>query len=262
MARRRLDDLLIERGLCRDRDEAMRRVMAGEVLVDQQAAITPSVLVDPDSELRIKTRSPYVSRGGLKLEAALQAFDLDLTGKVVADVGASTGGFTDCALHYGARRVYAIDVATGTLAWPLRIDRRVVVMEGVNAMHLDALPEQADVVTMDLSFTSLRRVLPQALLWLRPRGDAIALTKPQYETSLPSQLVGGVVVDPVERRRIVACLLCWAQEQGWGVKGLIASPVRGRGGNWEYLAHLIIGGTEPCLSSAHVEAMVASVMPL
>jgi 23S rRNA (cytidine1920-2'-O)/16S rRNA (cytidine1409-2'-O)-methyltransferase len=262
MARRRLDDLLVERGLCPDHDQAMRWVMAGEVLVAGRVAILPGALVNPDARLRLKSKPRYVGRGGLKLEAALTAFGVDVSGRVVADVGASTGGFTDCALQHGAKRVYAIDVATGVLAWSLRTDPRVVVMEGVNAMHLDELPERVDVVTVDLSFTSLQLVLPQVLRWLRPRGDAIALIKPQYETSSPSQLVGGVVADPLERRRIVARLLRWVHERDWRVKALIVSPIQGRGGNWEYLAHLFRGGIEPSPSSAQTEAMVASVIPL
>lgn len=261
MAQRRLDELLVERGLCTDRDEAMRRVMAGEVLVDGHTATTPGMLVDPEAELRLRPKPPYVSRGGLKLEAALSSFDVDLSGKVVADVGASAGGFTDCALQHGARRVYSIDVAAGVLAWPLRTDPRVVAMEGVNAMHLDALPERVDVVTVDLSFTSLRLVLPQAARWLKPEGEVIALLKPQYEAQSPHQLVGGVVVDPAERRRIVTELLCWAQEQGWSVRGLIASPIRGRGGNWEYLVHLGRGEIHWPLNVEKIERMVAEVIP-
>jgi len=262
MARRRLDRLLVEREVCSDRDQAMRRVMAGEVLVDGQVATAPGTLVDSEAELGLKPAPPYVSRGGTKLKAALRAFGLDMSGKVVADVGASTGGFSDCALQHGAKRVYAIDVATGALAWSLRTDARVVVMEGVNAMHLHALPEQVDVVTMDLSFTSLQLVLPQVPRWLRSRGEVIALIKPQYEAQFPDQLVGGVVVDPCERRRIVAGLLCWARERGWSIKGLIASPIRGSGGNWEYLARLNRQGMSPPLSDAEIEAMVASAIPL
>jgi len=261
VARRRLDELLVERGLCVDRDEAMRRVMAGEVLVDGHTATTPGVPVDPEVELRLKPRSLYVSRGGVKLEAALSSFDVDLSGKVVADVGASTGGFTDCALRHGARRVYSIDVATGVLAWPLRTDPRVVAMEGVNAMHLDALPEKVDVVTVDLSFTSLRLVLPQTARWLKAEGEVIALIKPQYEARSPHQLVGGVVVDPAERRRIVTELLCWAQGQGWSIQGLIASPIRGRGGNWEYLVHLRREGVSRPLAEEEIERMVAEIIP-
>jgi len=261
MARRRLDELLVERELCPDCDQAMRRVMAGEVLVDGQIATTPGVLVDPEVELRLKPRRRYVSRGGLKLEAALSAFGVHLSGKVVADIGASTGGFTDCALQHGAERVYSIDVATGALAWSLRTDPRVVVMEGVNAMHLDALSERVDVVTVDLSFTSLQLVLPQAVRWLKPRGEVIALIKPQYEAQSPPQLVGGVVVDPAERRRIVARLLRWAQEQGWAINELIASPIRGRGGNWEYLVHLRREGVGRPFSGAEIEGLVASAIP-
>jgi len=261
MARRRLDELLVERGLCPDRDQAMRRVMAGEVLVDGQIATTPGVLVDSEVELRLKPRRRYVSRGGLKLEAALSAFGVHLSGKVVADIGASTGGFTDCALQHEAERVYSIDVATGALAWPLRTDPRVVVMEGVNAMHLDGLPERVDLVTVDLSFTSLQLVLPQAVRWLKPRGEVIALIKPQYEAQSPPQLVGGVVVDPAERQRIVALLLYGIQERGWAIKGLIASPIRGRGGNWEYLVHLRREGVGRPLSDAEIERIVASLIP-
>jgi len=219
-------------------------------------------LVDPGAELRLKPKPAYVSRGGLKLEAALRGFGLDVSGKVVADVGASTGGFTDCALQHGAERVYAIDVGTGALAWSLRIDPRVVVMEGVNAMHLDELPKRVDVVTIDLSFTSLELVLPQAPRWLKPRGAVIALIKPQYEASSPSQLVRGLVLDPRERRRIVARVLVWAHQQGWRIKGLIPSPIRGSGGNWEYLAHLRRAEVRSPLDDAEIDTMVASAIPL
>jgi len=240
----------------------MRWVMAGQVLVDGQIATTPGRLVDPGAELRLKPKPAYVSRGGLKLEAALRGFGLDVSGKVVADVGASTGGFTDCALQHGAERVYAIDVGTGALAWSLRIDPRVVVMEGVNAMHLDELPKRVDVVTIDLSFTSLELVLPQAPRWLKPRGAVIALIKPQYEASSPSQLVRGLVLDPRERRRIVARVLVWAHQQGWRIKGLIPSPIRGSGGNWEYLAHLRRAEVRSPLDDAEIDTMVASAIPL
>ena len=262
MGRRRLDKLLVERGICQSRDQAMRQVIAGEVLVDGQVAVTPGVLVDAEAELRLKPRRRYVSRGGLKLEAALSAFSVNLRGRVVADVGASTGGFTDCALQHGAQRVYSIDVATGALAWSLRTDPQVVVMEGVNAMHLDALPERVDVITADLSFTSLRLTLPQAFHWLEPGGEVIALIKPQYEAESSRQLVGGVVVDPAERRGIVAGLLHWAQERGWAIKGLIASPIRGSGGNQEYLVYLHTEALSSPLSDAEIEAMVASAIPV
>ncbi|MEA3346209.1 MAG: TlyA family RNA methyltransferase [Chloroflexota bacterium] len=249
---RRLDELLVERGLCEDHDQAMRRVMAGEVLVGRQVAITPGMLVDPEAELRLRRKPRYVGRGGLKLEAALNAFDLDLGGKVVADGGASTGGFTDCALQHGAERVYAIDVATGVLAWSLRTDPRVVVMEGVNAMHLEKLPKQVDLVTVDLSFTPLRLVLPRAACWLKPWGEVIALIKPQYEAE-SHQLVEGVVIDPIERRRIVARLLRWMRDQGWAIQGLIASPIRGGGGNREYLIHLRQGEAASALDDGEIE---------
>ena len=259
MARRRLDDLLVERGLCGNRDQAMRRVMAGEVMVDGQRAITPAMQVDKAVELQMRPLPRYVSRGGLKLEAALNAFAISLDGKVVADVGASTGGFTDCALQHGAMRVYAVDVASGALAWRLRTDPRVVVMEGINAMHLDSLPERVHGATIDLSFTSLRLVLPQAVRWLEATGEVIALIKPQYEVDSEHQLVGGVVVDPAERRRIVASLLCWAQQQGWSIRGLTPSPIRGRGGNQEYLVHVRYE-EQPRLREAEIEALTASTI--
>jgi 23S rRNA (cytidine1920-2'-O)/16S rRNA (cytidine1409-2'-O)-methyltransferase len=256
VARRRLDRLLVERGLCASCDEAMRRVMAGEVLIGGRPAVTPGALIDADAALRFKQRERYVGRGGIKLEAALDYFGIRLAGCVVADVGASTGGFTDCALQHGAERVYAIDVATGALHWSLRTDPRVVVMERVNAMHLGALPELVDLVTMDLSFTSLQRVLPQASRWLTPDGSVVALIKPQYEARSPGQLSGGVVVDPDERRRIVGGLLTWAQEEGWQVRGLMQSPIPGSGGNREYLAHLGRGDAGLGQNQAQTKAMV------
>jgi 23S rRNA (cytidine1920-2'-O)/16S rRNA (cytidine1409-2'-O)-methyltransferase len=261
VARRRLDELLVQRKLCATRDEAMRRVMAGEVLVGDRPAVTPGVLVDTGVDLRLKRRRRYVGRGGIKLEAALRAFDLRLEGKVVADVGASTGGFTDCSLQHGAERVYAIDVATGALDWSLRSDPRVVVMEGTNAMHLRSLPEPVDLVTMDLSFTSLRRVLPRAANWLRSEGVAVPLIKPQYEATRSVQLVRGVVVDAEERRSIVSGLLQWAQSEGWRIGGLVPSPIRGSGGNWEYLALLSRAKAGALRSPSEIEGLVRESIP-
>ena len=262
MARRRLVELLVEQGLCTDHDRARRLVMAGEVVVDGRVAITPGALVSLESSLHLRPKPLYVSRGGLKLEAALNAFHLELHDRVIADVGASTGGFTDCVLQRRAARVYAIDVAKGALAWSLRTDPRVVALEGINVMHLDELPEAVDLVTVDLSFTSLRLVLPKVSRWLKPEGDVIVLIKPQYEVDSLSQLIRGIVVDPVERRRIVGRLLRWMKRQSWDIEGLITSPIRGSGGNWEYLTHLRQGSPGSPLSDLDITEIVASVIPV
>jgi 23S rRNA (cytidine1920-2'-O)/16S rRNA (cytidine1409-2'-O)-methyltransferase len=262
MVRKRLDELLVEKGLCSDRDLAMRWVMAGEVLVDGRTAVIPGLMLEDHAKLQVKTRRRSVSRGGLKLEEALRTFGVCLDGKIAADVGASTGGFTDCALQHGAARVYAIDVGTGVLAWTLRTDDRVIAMEGINAIHLHELPEQIDVVTMDLSLTSLRLVLPSIPYWMGPGGEAIALVKPQYEALSESQLVSGVVSDPLQRRCIVLNLMSWVQRHRWRIRGLIASPIRGRGGNQEYLVHLDRTADQTPLTRSELASRVSNVIPV
>jgi 23S rRNA (cytidine1920-2'-O)/16S rRNA (cytidine1409-2'-O)-methyltransferase len=234
----RIDLLLVERGLCTSRTEAQRLIMAGEVRANQQLVTKPGTQVSPHSELTIAQGLPFVSRGGLKLEAALDAFDMPVEGKTVADVGASTGGFTDCLLQRGAQRVYAIDVGYGQLAWLLRNDERVVVMERTNARHLHALPERIHLATVDVSFISLTLVLPRIHDWLVPNGAVIALIKPQFEAGRAQVGKGGVVRDPDVHRQVLQRILIWAAENDLPPGGLIRSPLKGPAGNVEFLALL------------------------
>lgn len=229
--------LLHKRGLAESRERARRLIMAAQVLVDGQVVDKPGTCVPTTATLEVAEGLPYVSRGGLKLQAALQAFPIEIQGRVVADIGASTGGFTDCLLQRGARRVYAIDVGYGQLAWKLRQDPRVVVLERVNVRYLHALPEPVDLATIDASFISLKLVLPAVIPLLTPEGQIVALIKPQFEAGRAQVGKGGVVKDTLVHRAVLHDVLCWALEHGLPVQGLILSPLRGPAGNREFLAH-------------------------
>jgi 23S rRNA (cytidine1920-2'-O)/16S rRNA (cytidine1409-2'-O)-methyltransferase len=237
-AKQRIDILLVDRGLCSSRTEAQRLVMAGEVRVDGQVVTKSGTQVPTQAAVTVAQGLPFVSRGGLKLEAALDAFALPVEHKVIADVGASTGGFTDCLLQRGAERVYAIDVGYGQLAWSLRNDDRVVVMERTNARHLQALPEPIDLATVDVSFISLTLILPRIHDWLVPNGAVIALIKPQFEAGRAQVGKGGVVRDPGIHRQVLQRILTWASQNGLPPQGLIRSPIKGPAGNVEFLAAL------------------------
>lgn len=234
----RLDLELVERGLAESRNRAQRLIMAGQVRVNGQLAIKSSQSVATDDRIEVERGPKYVSRGGQKLEAALQAFPVTVENSVCADIGASTGGFTDCLLQYGARRVYAVDVGRGQLHWSLRQDERVVVMEGTNARYLEALPEPIDLLTIDASFISLRLLLPAARAWMAAAGQAIALIKPQFEAGRDQVGKGGVVREREIRRSAVLEVLQAAAQLGWSPQGLIRSPLTGPKGNAEFLAWL------------------------
>jgi 23S rRNA (cytidine1920-2'-O)/16S rRNA (cytidine1409-2'-O)-methyltransferase len=236
--KQRIDRLVVERQLASSRTEAQRLVMAGLVTVNGQLVTKPGTQVPTQARIDIAQRFPYVSRGGLKLEAALDAFGLRVKGLVAADVGASTGGFTDCLLQQGARRVYAIDVGYGQLAWALRQDERVVVMERTNARHLEQLPEPIDLGTVDVSFISLTLILPRIRDWLRPEGAVVALIKPQFEAGRSQVGKGGVVRDPETHLQVLQRILTWAPQNGLSPTGLIRSPIVGPAGNVEFLALL------------------------
>lgn len=247
MDKQRLDSLLVARGLVDSREQARTLIMAGDVLVNDTPVTKPGQMVAVDATVRLRSGLPYVSRGGLKLAAALDAFALDPTGWVAADVGASTGGFTDCLLQRGAAHVYAIDVGYGQLAWRLRQDSRVTVIERTNVRHLSALPDAAlvDLAVIDVSFISLRLVLPAVARFLRPDGCVVALIKPQFEAGRASVGKGGVVKDPQVHRRVLHDLLSWALAQGWSVEGLVRSPITGPKGNVEFLCLLRPVGGQP-----------------
>ena len=237
-SRSRLDLLLVERGLADSRERAKRIIMAGDVTVDGHAEDKPGKSVPDDATIKVRAPLPYVSRGGNKLAAALAAFPLDARDLVALDVGASTGGFTDCLLQHGAARVYAVDVGYGQLAWKLQIDPRVVVLDRTNIRHLRQLPEGvlADLAVIDASFISLSLVLPATLGLLRPNGQVIALIKPQFEAGRKSVGKGGVVRDAAVHQRVLEETVSRAVSFGLCLAGLIASPVLGPAGNVEFLA--------------------------
>jgi 23S rRNA (cytidine1920-2'-O)/16S rRNA (cytidine1409-2'-O)-methyltransferase len=234
-SKERLDILVVERGLTESRAQAQRLIRAGLVRVAGQVSDKPGVRVMVDSDITLKARPRFVSRGGEKLKAALERFDLGVAGVVAADVGASTGGFTDCLLQHGASRVYAIDVGYGQLAWRLRNDPRVIVMERTNARYLDCLPEAVSLITVDVSFISLGLILPTAVRWLEPGGQVVTLIKPQFEAGRREVGKGGVVRDPAVHRRVLEQVLEIAIGLDLELHGLMPSPLRGPAGNVEFL---------------------------
>ncbi|MCS7060183.1 MAG: TlyA family RNA methyltransferase [Anaerolineae bacterium] len=235
----RLDVLLVARGLADTRDWAQRLIRAGEVRVNGQVVETPSKLYPADVEITVANPPKYVSRGGFKLEAALDQFHIDPFDLTCADVGSSTGGFTDCLLQRGARRVYAIDVGQHQLHWKLRNNPRVVVMEQINARYLETLPEPIDLAVIDVSFISLTLILPKVFAWLRaPAGQVIALIKPQFEAG-PNQVgKGGIVRDPAVHQHVIDAISAFCAAHGWQRCGLIESPLLGAEGNKEFLIWL------------------------
>ena len=260
MTKKRLDLLLVEAGLVESRSLAQRLVMAGQVRVDGQVVTRPAAPYSDGVRLEIDQGPPYVSRGGEKLAAALQAFSPAVQDQICADIGASTGGFTDCLLQNGARRVYAIDVGKGILHWKLRQNPRVVVMEETNARYVEHLPEPAGFVAIDASFISLKLLLPAALGWLQPGAQLVALIKPQFEAGRAEVARGeGVVRDPTVHRRVLLDVLDYAAQQGFAVRGLLRSPLVGPKGNAEFLAWfewpVPPGFTQPDLA-----ALVAAVL--
>ena len=237
-----MDLLLVERGLAESREKARALIMAGEVWVEGQRVDKAGRAFPKDVEIEVRRQAcPYVSRGGLKLQGALDAFALDVAGRVVADLGASTGGFTHCLLIRGARKVYAVDVGYGQLHWSLRRDHRVVVMERVNVRHLtpEALGEMVDLVVADLSFISLTLVLPAVKGVLRPGGEALLLVKPQFEVGREKVGKGGVVREAALRREALERVKKRAEELGFEVLGEMDSPVPGaKKGNVELFLYL------------------------
>lgn len=236
--RRRLDQALVERGLVASRERAQAMVRAGLVRIDGEMTLRPDQMIERDQAIEIAGSTAYVSRGGEKLSAALDAFAIDVAGRGCLDVGASTGGFTDVLLRRGAARVIAVDVGYGQLAWSLRQDSRVIVLERTNIRNLAALPQPADLAAIDVSFISLRLVLPRVRELLTPPAEVIALVKPQFEVGKGKVGKGGVVRDAAEHERVVSELSRFANDIGYDVAGEIASPLRGAKGNREFLLYL------------------------
>jgi 23S rRNA (cytidine1920-2'-O)/16S rRNA (cytidine1409-2'-O)-methyltransferase len=254
-ARVRLDTLLVERGLVESREKGRRLLMAGEVRVNGQTADKPGTLVAADAAIELKAGPRFASRGGDKLDAALESFQVNVAGWVCADVGASTGGFTDCLLQRGAAQVYAIDVGEGILDWRLRNDLRVIVMENINARYVEHLPERVRLVTIDASFISLKILLPVAQGWLEANGEIVALIKPQFEAGRDRVGKKGVVRDPQVHCEVLNEILTFAEARNLHTAGLIRSPLLGPAGNVEFLARLSTARAE-----ANVEALVARVL--
>jgi 23S rRNA (cytidine1920-2'-O)/16S rRNA (cytidine1409-2'-O)-methyltransferase len=234
----RLDIILVARGLAESRAKAQALIMAGEVLVGGREVTKAGTPVGEDAEVSIIAPPPFVSRGGLKLDHALAEFGIDVSGRVAADIGASTGGFTDCLIKRGARRVYAIDVGYGQLDYRLRQDSRVVVMERVNARYPLSLPETVDLITMDVSFISVEKVIPAVSGLLSEGGDLVVLLKPQFEARREEVGKGGVIKEPEVQARVVGRFIKWLTANGFRLGGLIMSPIAGAEGNREFLFRL------------------------
>ena len=268
MTKVRLDVLLVERGLAESRAKAQALIMAGQVRIAGQTALKPATAIPADSVLTVDSGPRFVSRGGEKLDAALEAFPITVSGLICADVGASTGGFTDCLLQRGAAKVYAIDVGKGILHWKLRNDKRVVVMEETNARYVESMPEQVSLVTVDASFISLKILLPVVKKWISPspdpsgrplplgEGNVVALIKPQFEAGKKDVSRGdGVIRNPEIHKQVLTDVLSFAQNEGFGIRGLIKSPLLGPKGNAEFLAWL---GEQT--TSADIPALVEKVL--
>ena len=271
MPKVRLDVLLVERGLAESRAKAQALIMAGQVRVADQVALKPATAVLANSILTVDSGPRFVSRGGEKLDAALEEFTIDVKGLICADVGSSTGGFADCMLQRGAAKVYAIDVGKGILHWKLRNDRRVVLMEETNARFVESLPEQVSLVTVDASFISLKILLPVVKRWFtffplssfdggktkEERSDVIALIKPQFEAGKKDVSRGdGVIRDPEIHRQVLVDVLTYAQQEGFSIQGLIKSPLLGPKGNAEFLVWLNFEA-----STSAVESLVEKLIP-
>ena len=241
MAKERIDKLLFERGLAESRTQAQALIIAGQVLVNEQRIDKPGQAVDPACEIRIKGEMPrYVSRGGFKLEAALRQFHINVERKICLDVGASTGGFSDCLLQHGAAKVWAVDVGHNQLAWKIRRDARVIVIEGLNARHLadQEFGAQFDFVCVDVSFISLKMILPGVKAVLKEQGVSVALIKPQFEVGKGEVGKGGIVNDPAKHQRVIGEVTAAAVANGLQAVAVIESPILGAEGNREFLIHL------------------------
>ncbi len=256
--KQRLDILVYEHGLATSREKARAMIMAGEVLVGGQMIDKPGTRIDRKAAITVKSKPRYVSRGGDKLAGALVDFAVDASGRVCADVGASTGGFTDCLLQHGAARVYALDVGYGQIHYKLRQDERVIVMERTNARYVAALPESITLAVIDASFISLRLLLPAVKGWLSPQADVIPLIKPQFEAGKSDVGKGGVVKDIQIHARVLEEILTFATQEGFTIKALTTSLLKGPAGNIEFLAWLAWGEVPD--DSLNIETLVRTTL--
>lgn len=229
---------MVEKGLVASRAKAQALIMAGEVAVDGKPVVKAGTLVNAEETITVREPPPFVGRGGIKLEYALDQFQIDVANSVVADIGASTGGFTDCLLQRGTSRVYAVDVGYGQLDYRLRRDARVVVMDRVNARYPLTLPEEIDMATIDVAFISVKKVIPSVAGLLKKGGHLLVLIKPQFEAKREEVGKGGVIKDPLVHARVLGRFIAWLGEQDFRLKGLVASPVLGASGNKEFFVLL------------------------
>ncbi len=240
MKKQRLDEYLIKSGLASDKKAAFVIVTEGTVFINGQKAISPAQLITEKDKIEFRVGHKYVGRGALKLEAALKKFEINPSGKICADIGAATGGFTEILLLGGAKKVYAIDTAQGKLALKLREDPRVIVMEEADVRKLEKLPEQIDLSTIDLSLLPLENILPSVRKLLSPVGETVALFKPQYQTRDQTILRHGIIQTDEDRENLMQNFKKWAEQNSWKIKNTMESPIRGDKGNIEYLIHLTL----------------------
>ncbi len=259
MAKRRLDVYLVEEGLCPSREMAKSLIMEGKVFVNNQRSDKAGDQIGEKDKVELRGETlKYVSRGGLKLEKAMKSFPVTLDGKVCMDIGASTGGFTDCMLQNGAEKVFAVDVGYGQLAWKLRCDERVINMERTNIRYvtMEQIEKPLDFVSIDVAFISLKLVLPVAFNLMKDGGEVVALIKPQFEAGRENVGKKGVVRDINVHKDVVKMITSFTQEIGFAVKGLDFSPIRGPEGNIEYLMYAVKGASEACDFTEEIEKMV------
>lgn len=254
---RRLDHALVERGLADTRSRAKALIMAGDVLVNEQKETRAGRNVAGNDRIALKEKPRFVSRGGEKLDKALHQFGIDIAGTVAADLGSSTGGFTDCLLQNGATKVYAVDVGYGILDERMRTDPRVISMERTNARHLESLPEAVDIVVIDVSFISLSLMFPAVKRILKPGGLCVPLIKPQFEAGKENVGKRGVVREPAVHEMVLRNVLGFARNHGLSVQAITASPLRGPNGNIEFLAHIV---NDPDLPAPDDDTIVAMAM--
>ncbi len=238
MAKKRIDVMLVEKGLAESRAKAQAMIMAGDVLADGKIVLKAGTLVNKDADVSVAEPPPFVSRGGFKLDYGLGYFGLDVRDAVVADIGASTGGFTDCLLKRGVRRVYAVDVGYGQLDYRLRQDHRVIVMDRVNARNTPDIREKLDMVVVDVSFISVEKIIPAIAGLLKEKGSIIVLVKPQFEAKRKEVGKGGIIRQPEIHARMLGRFVKWVTDNGYRLKGLVGSPIEGASGNREFLTWL------------------------